>query len=696
VSSRDGVLDGRSGVAVLMRYTLRLLTAQQFQRAATMVCAAEVLRAERPDLWGDEPFRIGLWVGTSVSPKRYDEAAEQIKNANDSDRSFGLTVLQIRRCPWCGTPIGARDLRADPTRRRIFVHCGDPLGRCPFSQGGAIDGGLPILTTDEEIYRLAPTYVIGTVDKFARLAREGEAASLFGHVSEKCERHGFVHPDYRVCDLVPNGKHPRSGVHPAAMRRPTARLRPPDLIIQDELHLITGPLGTTVGLFEVAIDAMTSWTDAAGQSVKPLIVASSATVRNAAEQVRSLFGRDTTIFPPQVLDVADTYFSYEVPPSATSPGRRYVGLCASGVKLTAVEVRVSEVLLQAGQLLLDTAGDVADPYATLVAYFNAMRELAGMDRLMKDDITTGIRRGRPWSALPVRQINYGELQIGELTGRVSGLNITETLDKLAIPFSATQGKTPFDVVLATSMLQVGVDVPRLGLMLIVGQPKNTAEYIQVSSRIGREASKPGLVVTLGNWARPRDLAHFEQFRHYHETFYAQVEALSVTPFSETAIKRGTDGMLVSAMRVLQGEAGRGGMSPESGADRIASEGVFAGELQRQLLERAEAASDGDAYKAFSSRLVNRLDMWRRHVQVMHERGLHVSYEKPRDGWAPLMVGAEEREALQGDKSAPFTAANSMREVQPEINLLVSPTRLAFDTSDAPPWVFVPQDDEAER
>ena len=98
---------------------------------------------------------------------------------------------------------------------------------------------------------------------------------------------------------------------------------------------------------------------------------------------------------------------------------------------------------------------------------------------------------------------------------------------------SVEGRTqiPFDVILATSMLQVGVDVPRLGLMLLVGQPKNTAEYIQASSRVGRTADGPGLVVTLGNWARPRDLAHFEQFRHYHETFYSQVEALSVTPFS---------------------------------------------------------------------------------------------------------------------------------------------------------------------
>jgi hypothetical protein len=691
VDTPDGPLDGGSGVTVLMRYTLRLLTAQQFQRATTMVCAAELQRATDSAKWGSESFRIGLWVGTKVSPKTYDDAAKQIQEANETDREYGLTVLQVRRCPWCGTPIKARDLRVDPTLRRVFVRCGDPLGVCPFAEGGAIDEGLPILTTDEEIYRLAPAFLIGTVDKFARLPREGGAASMFGAVWERCDRHGYVHPDYRACDLTSSGKHPRHGRHPAASRRPVTPLRPPDLIIQDELHLITGSLGTTVGLFEVAVDSMTTWTDSAGRPVKPLIVASSATVRNASAQVHDLYGRDITIFPPQVLDVADTYFSYEVPPSASTPGRRYVGLCASGVKLTAVEVRVTEVLLQAGQLLLDTAGEVADPYATVVAYFNATRELAGMARLLQDEIATGVRKGRPWSALPRRPyINHTEL-----SARASGVDITDRLDRLTIPFPAKEGKTPYDMVLATSMLQVGVDVPRLGLMLIVGQPKNTAEYIQVSSRVGREADKPGLVVTLGNWARPRDLAHFEQFRHYHETFYSQVEALSVTPFSPTAAERGIDGMLVSAARVLQGSQGRSGLSPETGAGRIVDQTAFAQSLLQKLLKRAEDAADPEAYADFASRLTNRLDKWRQHRTQMEKQGLKLVYEKGRDGFAPLMVGAEEREAALGDKSAPFVAANSMREVQPEVNVLVSPTKLRVALDHEPEWVFPASDDEGE-
>ena len=238
-----------------MRYTLRLLTAQQFQRATALVCAAELLAAEDEATWGSEPFRIGLWVGTDVSPKRFEEADEQLKKANEYG-AHRLTVLQLQRCPWCGTPIDRRATsRPTPPMRRVFVYCGDELARCPFAKGGAVAEGLPVLTVDEEIYRLTPAFVIATVDKFARLAREGEAAALFGYVGRRCDRHGYVHPDYARLRHQDGSQHPadRTGYPPATVR-PVGRLRPPDLIIQDELHLITGALGTAVGLFEVAVD----------------------------------------------------------------------------------------------------------------------------------------------------------------------------------------------------------------------------------------------------------------------------------------------------------------------------------------------------------------------------------------------------------------------------------------------------------
>ena len=719
LATPDGPLDGRAGVTVLMRYTLRLLTSQQFQRATTLVCAAELARQAAPAVWGNEPFRIGLWVGTDVSPKRIDEAAEQLERVN-AGQGHRLTVLQIKHCPWCGTAITSRSVRVDEGRRRVTVHCGDPLGRCPFASGGAVADGLPVLTVDEEIYRLAPAFVIATVDKLARLAREGEAAALFGHVGRRCDRHGFVHPDYPHCDLKDGSKHPaKPGMPPAAVH-PHPRLRPPDLVIQDELHLITGSLGTTVGLFEVAVDAMTTWRTPEGAVAKPLVVASSATVRNAAAQIKALYGRGATIFPPQVLDAGYTYFGEEAPVSPKRPGRRYVGVSTTGVRLTTAEIRVAEVLMSGAQLMLDRCGAAADPYLTLVGYFNATRELAGMARFMQDDIQTALAKGRPGTGLPRRPgTAYGSLNVDELTSRVSSQGITDTLDRMRITFDPDiDGTTarrariearerqervverqiqPYDAILATSMLQVGVDVSRLGLMLMVGQPKNTAEYIQASSRVGRDGGepggdggRPGLVVTLGNWARPRDLAHYEQFRHYHETFYAQVEALSVTPFSATSLERGLDGVLVSAARVLDAPRADG-LSQEKSAGRIGQARASVEALIEHLVARVRQASDDDSATAARSRLLNRLDQWEQRRSVVTQKGLSLAYERIKDTsvYGPLMRSAEDvRSRADALDDAPFVVANSMREVQPEINLLVSPDpdRLHYvEPMTAPLW-----------
>jgi hypothetical protein len=718
VDTTDGKLDGGAGVTVLMRYTLRLLTAQQFQRATALVCAAELARRRDVQTWGSEPFRIGLWVGTDVSPKRYEEAKEQLKRSSSSGGYSRLTVLQFQRCPWCGAPISAANVRADDEQQRVYVYCGDELGDCPFARDGLLDEGLPVLTVDEEIYRLAPAFVIATVDKFARLAREGEAAALFGYVAEKCELHGYVHPDYLGCKIAAGSKHPKT----VAYRRPAARLRPPDLIVQDELHLITGALGTTVGLFEVAVDALCSWRTAYGLPVRPLVVASTATARNAAEQVRALYGRDTTIFPPQVLDAGKTFFSTELPVSQEHPGRRYVGISTSGIRLTTAEIRVSEVLMAAGQLLLDRCGNVADPYLTLVGYFSATRELAGMARYLGDDVQTALAKGHPWSQLPRRFGTVGQLHMAELTSRVSSADITGTLDQMGVTFDAGFDSTaarrdwsarrkagekmpdrpvrPYDVVLATSMLQVGVDVDRLGLMLVVGQPKNTAEYIQASSRVGRQADRPGLVVALGNWARPRDLAHFEQFRHYHETFYAQVEALSVTPFSATSLDRGLDSVLVSTTRVLESVV-PGGLSPEKNAGRISGRRDVVEAVIDALVRRiGRAGTESDAELA-RTRLGNRLDHWisrRQHLADLQKTLVYERFSASEDGkYDALMISAENARALgNGIDAAPFVVANSMREVQPEINLLVSPIKdnlVYIEPPGAPQWDF-PTPEEA--
>ncbi|MDT0548238.1 DISARM system helicase DrmA [Streptomyces lonegramiae] len=720
--------DGGAGVGVLMRYTLRLLTAQQFQRAAALVSACEVLRREefaRDARWGETPFRIGLWVGNSVSPNWFSEAQEQIAGAKESSSDKHARVIQVLSCPWCGEGLTAHsNMDYDADRRRVLLYCprGEGEGRCPFSRLAARGEGIPVITVDEEIYRLAPAMVIATVDKLAQLPWNGYAGLLFGRVTEWCPRHGYRHDDLDERTGC-GSRHNKKGLLPPVASRPVTRLRPPDLIIQDELHLISGALGTTVGLFEAAVDQLCSWeyTDTEGHrhEVGPKIIASTATTKRAADQVRGVFGRQVAVFPPQVLDVGDTFFSRQTEVSRADPGRRYLGVCAHGTRLKAAEIRVAEILLLGAQQLFDEYGLSADPYMTLVGYFNATRELAGMRRYMDDDIATrvrvnGSRKGHETIADRI-VTKSGMLTIQELTSRISSADIGATLKRLEAPFDPERDTSPrrralfaeyaaalrdkreprvqltplqkqaVDVVLATSMLQVGVDVSRFGLMLVVGQPKNTAEYIQASSRVGRDARRPGLVVTLYNWSRPRDLAHFEDFAHYHATFYRQVEALSVTPFTRRALDRGTAPAYIAALRQAAYEYSR-----NTDAQVVDLDGPIAARVERRLLERADRVGGERAQRYLSERITALKDSW----AEQRERGGVLGYRKEKK--KDILVTALLHRA-DGSRWDERTVPMSMRETENELNLLLSGGGNFVDqaTYSGPEWRFTPIDDESD-
>lgn len=721
VGSGTEARSGEAGVGVLMRYTLRLLTAQQFQRAAALVSACEVLRREevaRDVRWGATPFRIGLWVGTSVSPNWFDEAKEQIADAKESASDKHARVLQLLTCPWCGSGLTARShMEYDEGRRRVLLYCprGEGEDRCPFSRRESPGEGIPVLTVDEEIYRLAPSLLIATVDKFAQLPWNGYSGLLFGRVTELCPRHGYRHDDLDAKTGC-GSRHNAKGDLPGVTAQPVTRLRPPDLIIQDELHLISGALGTMVGLFEAAIDQLCTWrvTDARGQhhEVGPKIVASTATTKRAADQVLGVFGRKVAVFPPQVLDVGDTFFSRQVELSRENPGRRYLGVCAHGTRLKAAEIRVAEILLLAGQQLFDDYGKPADPYMTLVGYFNATRELAGMRRYMDDDITTrvrsnGSRKGQ--DTLADRIVSRaGMLSIQELTSRISSADIGSALKRLEIEFdperdtserrraffreyaAAVKEKrepraamTPtarqaVDVALATSMLQVGVDVSRFGLMLVIGQPKNTAEYIQASSRVGRDAKRPGLVVTLYNWSRPRDLAHYEDFEHYHATFYRQVEALSVTPFTRRALDRGVAATYVAALRHAAYDTSR-----NLDAHHVDLDGPLAQDVERRLLARAERVGGERPRQYLSERLDRLKDEWRR---KRDENSSALGYRKEKRK-TTIVSGLLRR--ADGSQWTELTVGMSMRETENEINLLLPGDEALLEESSGggPDWDF---------
>ena len=474
------------------------------------------------------------------------QAAEAIQQEhgqryNRGGRGSG-SPAQLTNCPWCGAKIvPGRDIKVESYakgRCRTLTYCGDVLGRCPFTAKQSPLEGIPVLVVDEEIYRRLPTLLIATVDKFAQMPWNGKVQMLFGQVESYCDRHGFRSPEIEDKD-----SHPKRDWLPTAKTIPHARLRPPDLIIQDELHLISGPLGTLVGLYETAVDKLCSW-EVNGKIVRPKVIASTATIRKAGDQVHATFLRKVNVFPAHGLDVRDNFFSLQRPPSETLPGRRYIGICAPGRRLKVALIRVYVALLSAAQTLYDKKGygKDADPWMTLIGYFNSMRELGGMRRLVDDDVRT--RLGKMEQRGLSRRSLYS---IDELTSRKDSTDIPEVLDHLESAFDLAAEanrkemqkkgrfkelpKRPLDVLLATNMVSVGVDVQRLGLMVVAGQPKTTAEYIQSTSRVGRRF--PGLVFTVFNWTRPRDLSHYERFEHYHATFYKHVEALSVSDLEWT-------------------------------------------------------------------------------------------------------------------------------------------------------------------
>ncbi len=677
-----GGLDGGRGLTVIMRYTLRLLTLQQFQRAATLLCAMELVRQAEPTKWGTEPFTLGLWVGNKVTPGTTEASHQAIEAARDKDKSrAGLaSPAQLTSCPWCGSEVlPGRDVDVDRPAGRTAIFCGDKLSRCEFSKSKSAakpHPGIPVKVVDEEIYHRPPTMMIATVDKFAMMAWRPETRTLFGRVKEECERHGLLWPGHD-CGTGHRARSP----HPTAKVKVARAVRPPDLIIQDEFHLISGPLGTMVGLYESAVDELCTWT-LGDVSVRPKVVASTATVRRASDQVRNVFMRRLAIFPPKALDVEDDFFSVQRKVEH-KPGRRYIGICAPGSSRPAVLIRTYTAFLTAAQGLFDAFGAIADPYMTLVGYFNSLRELGGMKRLAEDDVQTRSYRvkmslvQRP--GLEQRAVST----IAELTSRVSNSEIPKYLDQLEIPFEADLDPNtgryvvkrtpnvnrPIDVVLATNMLSVGVDVNRLGVMVVNGQPKGTAEYIQATSRVGR--AFPGLVAAVLTWARPRDLSHYETFEHYHATFYQHVEAQSVTPFSPRALDRGLTGAMLALMRNRYEPFG-----PNSGAGALDGPGrpEMVATIDAIATRTWQVTDDSAKRNLAKAELKSRADKWAKEAAVP---GRILVYQKHGSGPTayPLL------KAPGIDPWSTWTVPMSMREVEPGVNLVMEDER----SNEDPPW-----------
>ena len=639
-----------AGVTVLMRYTLRLLTLDQLGRVAALVCALELER-EADAALGAWPFEVGLWVGRAATPNRMgakgddDETTARKKTLRYKQESKRWPPpVPLESCPWCGTAFTKDSFSLQPNADRptdLRVVCVSRT--CEFKGNRA----LPILTVDEPIYARRPAFLIATVDKLASLPWVGDVGRLFG----KGEKEALL---------------------------------PPDLIIQDELHLISGPLGTMAGLYEIAVDRLAS-REEAGKRIGPKVIASTATIRRAEAQVRALFGRSAVyVFPPPGPDRRDSFFARTVSQSEKEP-RTYVGLSAQGRSLKVLLLRTYLALLGASWRLFEEAGGAAlgeknpaDPYMTLLGYFSSLRELGGTRRIVEDEVAAraaryGERRraGERSGAFLDRAIQQ---EVVELTSRESTAKVARAKERLALPF--TNGEH-VDVALATNMISVGLDITRLGLMVVLGQPKTTSEYIQATSRVGRDDARPGLVVTLQNVHRPRDRSHFERFGAYHASFYRAVEATSVTPFSARALDRAA-----AAVAVALARHGSPALTPPAGAGQIGAVRKDLAFVAEEMAERAmrhdpqRRAEELEALRKRVKSLVDDLlDGWTVLAQEKKQNDVKLVYQSRERGGPPNAFPLlrdpldPELETLPS-QARKFRAQRSMRDVEPSVGLVL--------------------------
>lgn len=536
-ASFDDFMEKDGGVTIFLRYTLRLLTTQQRDRLLRMISACEYVRQnDSTNSYGLSEFSIGFWVGGQVTANSFDKL--QVSDFQDEKKvkfEYQKLEKQVIECPCCGSK--TLNYKILPDRNPTTEKCGFEIN-CTNLECFFYKTHIPVYLIDEEIYRKLPTVIISTVDKFARLPWDEKCANLFGKVDRFCEK----------CGYIANGES-----HVSLHRNPNAAVKgikpfyPPELIIQDELHLITGPLGTIYGGYETAIEELCS-VEKNNEKIKPKYIVSTATIKNAEEQITRIYGRTVMKqFPPAGLQVEDSFFASEISVS-DNPFRLYTGICISGHSMKTVLLRVYAILAQLSEAYQEdpTMQKYLDPYRTIIGYFNSIRELGGAVRLLEDDITKRIQRIQEIYGYEKRRYLKRNK---ELTSRVPSHQIPKVLEELEL----VMGNNELDVVLATNMISVGMDVDRLGLMVVTGQPKQTSEYIQATSRVGRKF--PGLVVTVYNPYRPRDMSHYQNFKSYHSRLYFHVEGTTATPYSSRARERFIHAVAVALLRLNHSDLG---------------------------------------------------------------------------------------------------------------------------------------------
>lgn len=485
-------LESDRATAVLSRYTLRMLTTQQFQRTGMLIGALELIRRSMPERLGSRQFSVGLWVGQSLTPNSFAKASDLYDDWSTTHAGAKNPFL-LDRCPVCSTAIVDHDsglAGVDCGPSHFKFKCLSP--ECDFHEG------IPMQVVDDALYRDPPSILLGTLDKFAGLTWDDRPRVFFGGPSDDAP--------------------------------------PPSLIIQDELHLISGPLGSICAPYEVAIDTVIRARNG-GRGAK--LIASTATIRNAHEQVRGIYGRESSVFPSPVRSWDDAFF-FRLEDPSKAPGRLYVGAMGQGTTTPVVSMVWAIAALLQASTEVELPEPLRDAYWTVLAYLNSRRELGRTITAASQEIPDRMK------AIARVEDNVRPVDdVMELSSQMA----SDMGDAIRSLERRGTSKAPaVDLVPCTSIISVGVDVERLGLMLVNGQPKLTSEYIQASSRVGRSRLAPGLVVSLYSPAKPRDRSHYEDFLAYHESFYRFVEPTSVTPYAPPARKRTLHSAIIAMIR----------------------------------------------------------------------------------------------------------------------------------------------------
>lgn len=561
------------GVSVIMRYTLRLLTAQQFERSSKLISALDFLRKNFTEELKGEPISIGLWVGNQLTPGKIEDAEKHIdeieSECNKKDgRPESKNPFQISACPWCGTKlISGGDYGFKSERKSFKIHCLNK--RCTFHKE------IPVQVVDEMLFKQPPTLLFATVDKFAQIAWKEDAHKFFNSLDvEKL---------------------------------------PPDLIIQDELHLLSGPLGSIVGIFESIVEKLCTNEEL---NLVPKIIASTATTRNTIQQVAQLYGgRKVNVFPPSGLSYDDSFFARE---SKAKSRRKYIGFMPVGKTSIDTQLYILAHLLVAR---IEAGEPFDDNYWTIVSYYNSLKDVGKIRNKVGDEVLYNTKQlqARILGNNSYSYNHYGlEDRTEELTARVDSSKIKTVLKQLehSLGFVDRLSKSGekyksvnssvIDLVLATNMFSVGIDIGRLNIMLMNGMPKNIAEYIQASSRVGRKVD--GFVIAFLDPNKARDKSYFEHFIPFHQAFYKNIEPLSVTPFTENTIDKMLTTIMVAYVRHKVA-----GLNKDNAAQYFRQENIV--EFKAFLKERfGENKSEYDFFE-------NRVDFLANDWQVRVESGL---------------------------------------------------------------------------